>query len=334
MKKRIAIYLCVVLVLFGLGFLVSGTLVDGDDQQPSGVSAAEPGAGRITEPEPVADPGEQPREADAGPAPAGVRVVGVRGLAEHLGEGRDEWAEIVPGDVLGADDAVRTGEDASVTLGLGTASTVDLGGAAQVRVREVSDSVQRLGLIRGRISVKYEEDGARVLRVENEDGSAVAEARKGAFTVLGSGGTVAVATETGSVDLTAAGRRVTVEAGQQSVAVAGGKPSGPAAIPIDLLLKVTDPGCRVQREAFIVIRGRTAPGSLVRINDTPGAVDAEGRFAVRITLAVGRNIIVVATEDVLGRVKRRTFPCVTVDPGAAIDKIDIQWGAPAGGGKP
>jgi hypothetical protein len=334
MKKRIAIYLCVVLALIGLGFAVSSALVGGDDGPDPEASVADRGAGPIPGPDRVADPRREPGEPDAGPVPAGVRVIGVRGLAERQADGGDEWAEIASGDLLGADDAVRTGEDAGVTLGIGTASTVDLGGGAQVRVREVSDSVQRLGLIRGRISVKYEEDGARVLRVENEDGSAVAEARRGAFTMLGSGRTVSVATETGTVDLTAAGRRVTIEAGKQSVAVEGRAPSGPAAIPLDLLLKVTDPGCRVQREASIVLRGRTVPGSLVRANDSPGVAGADGRFAVRVQLQHGRNTIVLTIEDVLGRVQRRTFPCVTVDPGAAIDKIDIKWGAPAKGKQP
>jgi hypothetical protein len=327
MRRRIAIYLLVVLALVGLGLMISGLVADGSD--PGGPAVAAGGAAR---PERVAAVAAEPGEADAGAATPGVRVLGVRGRAERLVEGREEWSAIAAGDVLAEDDSVRTGDDAGMTLGLGAASTVDLAGGAQVRVREVSDSVQRLGLIRGRVSIDYKKDGVRVLRVENEDGSAVAEAREGVFTVLGSGRTVVVATETGAVDLTAAGARVTVGAGRQSVVIDGKGPSGPAPIPVDLLLKVTDPGCRVQREPFIVIRGRTAAGALVRINDTPGVAGADGRFAVRVPLQPGRNTIVLAIEDVLGRVQRRTFPCVTVDPRAPIEKIDIQWGAPAGGG--
>jgi hypothetical protein len=331
MKTRIAIYLAVVLALIGIGLVVSRALVDADDGDGRRAAAAPPVADRNQSPVHDGGPEVAPVEPEAGGASA-VRVVGVEGRAERRSEGRDEWADLASGDLLAVDDSVRTERDAGITLGVGAGSTVSLGGGTQVQVREVSDSVQRLGLVRGRVSVRYQEDGSRVLRVENEDGSAVAEAREGAFTVLGEGGTVAVAAEEGSVDLEAAGRRVTVEAGQQSAAIRGAAPTRPEAIPLDLLLKVTDPGCRVQREAFIVIRGRTSPGALVRVNDLPGEADAEGRFAVQVPLTVGRNTIVVVTEDAAGRVKRRTFPCVTVDPRAAIEKIDIQWGAPAGGG--
>jgi hypothetical protein len=330
MRRRIAIYVLVVLALIGVGLLVSSVIVDGDPGGPSIAGGGE--VALVPLPEPVEPVVEEPVEADAGAVRPGVRVLGILGRAERLTEDREEWSEMEEGDLLAEDDSVRTGEGGGLILGLGAASTVDLGGGAQVRVREVSESVQRLGLVRGRVSVKVKEDGARVLRIENEDGSAVAEAREGVFTVLGSGRTVTVATETGEVDLTAAGERVTVEAGKQSAAIDGARPMRPAAIPVDLLLKVTDPGCRVQREPFIVIRGRTAAGSLVRVNDTPGVAGADGRFAVRVPLQVGRNTIVVAIEDVLGRVQRRTFPCVTVDPSAAIEKIDIQWGAPPGGG--
>lgn len=329
MRKGLLIYLAIALALLGGGFLVS-SMIAGNDEPPSSpdlVSAVEPEARRGAVDLDAGDPG-----ADAGPPLSVVRVLSVDGVAERLVFGEERWAGIASGDVLGVDDAVRTEKRAEVTLGVGTRSRVSLGGEAQVQVREVSDSVQRLGLVRGRASVNYREDGARVLRVESDDGGTVAETRDGVFTVLGEGRTVAVATEDGSVDLSAGGGRVTIEGGRQSVAVDGGRPSRPAPIPADLLLRVADPGCRVQRETFIVIRGRTSPGSRVRVNDLPGAVDVEGRFSVRLPLAVGRNTIVVTTEDVLGRVERRTFPCVTVDPGAAIEKIDIKWGAPSKSG--
>ena len=176
------------------------------------------------------------------------------------------------------------------------------------------------------MSADYQEDGSRVLRIENEDGSAVAEVRKGAFSIANTGATVAVATETGAVDLSAGGEKVTVAAGEQSVVAKGEAPTRPKAIPVDVLLKVVDPGCRVQRERTIVINGRTSPGSSVKINDVEAKVAVDGSFRVRIPLIIGKNRIVVVTEDVLGRSKRRLFPCVTVDPGAPIKKIDIKWG--------
>ena len=126
---------------------------------------------------------------------------------------------------------------------------------ARVQVRELTDTVQRLGLLRGRASVDYAEGGDRVLKIENADGSAVARVTKGRFSVLSSGRTVAVATEVGQVDLFAAGERVAVVAGKTSVAGDGRPPSRPKAISAELILKVTDPGCIVQPELSYHLRG-------------------------------------------------------------------------------
>jgi hypothetical protein len=237
--------------------------------------------------------------------------------------------ELVPGDLLDVDDSVKTEEESRVTLKVGDRSTIELAAEAEATVKELSSTVQRLGLAHGRASVDYQEGGEKVLRIESNDGGTVAEVRKGKFSILNTGETVAVATETGTVDLSAAGGRVSVNAGEQAV-VAGGSPSSPLAIPKDLLLKIADPGCRVQKEAHISLAGRTNPGSEVRINEVAARVDGEGRFSAKVPLKVGKNIIVVVTTDVTGRRNRRVFPCVTVDPGAAIQEIDINWGAGKG----
>lgn len=322
MSKRLLIYGAIVVGLTAVGLAVSLLLLD------DGVPEVTP-----PPPDPIrpdTDPAEVPvaeHAPDAGPDAAveAVEVVEVRGAAARLAE-RGEWIQLEPGQMLAVDEAVKTEPESQVTLKVGEQSTVELAENAEVRVREVSDSIQRLGLVKGRVSADYQEDGSRVLRIENEDGSAVAEVRKGAFSVANTGATVAVATETGSVDLSAGGEKVTVAAGEQSLVAKGRAPTRPKAIPVDVLLKVVDPGCRVQRERTIVISGRTSPGSSVRINEVEAEVGVDGSFRARIPLIIGRNRIVVTTEDVLGRSKRRLFPCVKVDPGAPIKQIDIKWG--------
>jgi hypothetical protein len=325
MSKRLLVYGAIVVGLTAVGLVVSFVFLSEDDRD-------EPVQPRVD-----SEPPEQPpTDAVAEQQDAGadsdtikpievVEVLEVQGAASKLAE-EGSWVRIEPGEVLAVDEAVKTEPESQVTLKVGDQSTVELAENAEVRVREVSDSVQRLGLVKGRVSADYQEDGSRVLRIENEDGSAVAEVRKGAFSIANTGATVAVATETGSVDLSAGGERVTVAAGEQSVVARGDAPSRPKAIPVDVLLKVVDPGCRVQRERTIVIVGRTSPGSSVRINEVEAKVDVDGSFRARIPLIIGKNRIVVVTEDVLGRNKRRLFPCVTVDPGAPIKKIDIKWG--------
>ncbi len=322
MKGRVLIYLVIVAVLMGVGFVVSRVLMDGDevDSRPE-----EPPVG-TSEPEVVVGHDDEKKDAGAGGEISGtVEVVEVKGQVSRETEG--QWVDVVAGQALGVDDAVRTDKESSVSLKVGESSVVELAQEAEIKVRELSSSVQRLGLVRGRAFVDYDEGGERVLRIENENGNAVAEVRAGKFSIMNTGGTVAVATETGSVDLSASGRKVEVAAGMQSV-VAGGTPSSPLAIPVDVLLRVADPGCITQKEPFYTVRGRTTPGSNVRVNDVGGDVQLDGRFVVRVPLRPGKNRIVVVTEDVTGRKKRRVFPCVTHDPRANIEGIDINWGAP------
>jgi len=325
MRNRLILYGAIVVGLTAIGLVVSFVFLDDGAPDEPTRPIAEP----LGPAEPAVDTGAG--EADAGQGPAAVaaveavQVVEVKGSATRLAE-EGEWVQLQPGQMLAVDEAVKTEPESQVTLKVGEQSTVELAENAEVRVREVSDSIQRLGLVKGRVSADYQEDGSRVLRIENEDGSAVAEVRKGAFSVANTGATVAVATETGSVDLSAGGEKVTVAAGEQSVVAKGEAPTRPKAIPVDVLLKVVDPGCRVQREKTIVINGRTSPGSSVKINDVEAKVEVDGSFRARVPLIAGRNRIVVITEDVLGRTKRRLFPCVTVDPGAPIKEIDIKWG--------
>lgn len=323
MRRRLVIYGLVVLALTGAGIAISYLAFDADAD--GGAASAADGAFGAPSP-PPSSAGAAPSEDAGAPPIESVEVVAVEGDVQRA-DRTGAWTDLAVGQRLDVEEAVRTKQDSQVKLRVGAESTIEVAENAEVRVREVSESVQRFGLVRGRISADHKGDGRRVLRVENEDGTAVAEVRQdGRFSVLSTGATVAVATETGSVDLTAAGETVAVAAGTQSV-VRGGAPSRPTAIPVDVLLRVVDPGCRTQREAQITISGRTSPGSSVQVNSVPAEVHDDGRFAARVPLVPGRNRIVVVTEDVMGRVKRRTFPCVTVDPGAAIKKIDIEWGS-------
>jgi len=324
MSKRLLVYGAIVIGLTAVGLVVSFVFL-GEDPPDTGPQPPDAPVVPEEQSTEVAQPTGDTGSDSATAASDAVEVVEVKGGATRQAE-EGEWVQLEPGQLLGVDEAVKTEPESQVTLKVGEQSSVEVAENAEVRVKEVSDSVQRLGLVKGRISADYQEDGSRVLRIENEDGSAVAEVRKGAFSIANTGATVAVATETGSVDLSAGGEKVTVAAGEQSVVARGDAPTRPNAIPVDVLLKVVDPGCRVQRERTIVISGRTSPGSSVRINEVEAKVGVKGDFRVRVPLIIGKNRIVVVTEDVLGRSKRRLFPCVTVDPGAPIKKIDINWG--------
>jgi hypothetical protein len=323
MTRRLLIYLGIAAAIAVAGYVVMWVM-PGDEapaiaDRSTGARVDGPAVG--TSPPPI--DGALPAAA----AP-GVKVVEVVGTVSRSGA-KGERAAVTPGTELAVDDTLVTEAASRVRIKVGERSTVDLAQNAEVQVRELSESIQRLGLVYGRAAVDYKEGGDRVLRIENQDGSAVAQVKAGKFSILNTGTTVAVATETGQVDLTAAGSTVAIGADQQSV-VAGGAPLRPLAIPAELVLRVVDPGCRIQRETFFNVTGRTSPGSRVTVNEKVAHVRDNGDFSLRVPLKIGKNQIVVLTEDVSGRSERRVIPCITVDPGAPIQDVDIKWGG--GGG--
>jgi hypothetical protein len=326
MTKRLLAYGAVVLAVAIIGYTLAVKMA-GDEGPPG---AGGPATGKASGIAPRRDAAK-----GAGPAveparAAGVRVVEVSGTATRA-TASGEVSPITAGQDLSVDDLLKTEPQSRLRLQIGDKSTVDLADKAEVEVRELSDSIQRLGLVYGRAVVDYREDGGRVLKIENRDGSAVAQVKAGKFSILSTGTTVAVATETGQVDLSAAGTTVSVGADQESI-VSSGAPSRPLTVPAELVLRIVDPGCRVQREAFYTFSGRTSPGASVQVNQVQARVNERGDFSVRLPLKVGRNKIEVVSVDVRGRTERRVFPCITVDPGAPIKGVDIKWGGAGEGG--
>ncbi len=319
MTKRVLIYGSLVAVLTILG-IVGSFVLFGED-----ASDALPEAERTT----ITDD----RNSDSTPTenPAAnnlkeesIKVVSVAGSARwSQGEG-EEWTKLAAGELLDNEDTVRTDPHSRVTLRVGEESKIELAESGELSVGKASSRSRKFRLLQGRISVDYKEKDRR-LRIENEDGSTAAETEEGIFTVLNTGTTVAVATKTGTVDLFSGGQQVAIRAGQQAVAAAGTL-SRPGQIPLDVMLRVVDPGCRVQRESFIVLKGKTDPGARVMANGASGKVHSDGRFLIRVPLKQGKNRIVVVTKDLFGNKREQTFPCVTVNPGASIKKVDINWG--------
>ncbi|MCP4678344.1 MAG: FecR domain-containing protein [Deltaproteobacteria bacterium] len=253
-----------------------------------------------------------------------IKVISVAGSARwSQGEG-EEWTKLTAGELLDNKDTVKTDSRSRVTLRVGEKSKLELAESGELSVGKASSRNRKFKLLHGRIAVDYKEKDRR-LRIENQDGSTAAETEEGIFTVLNTGTTVAVATKTGTVDLFSGGQQVAIRAGQQSVA-SGGAPSRPGKIPLDVMLRVVDPGCRVQRESFIVLKGQTDPGAQVTSNGASAKIKSDGRFLIRVPLKAGKNNIVVVTKDLFGNEREQAFPCVTVNPRASIKKVDINWG--------
>jgi hypothetical protein len=231
------------------------------------------------------------------------------------------------GQRLRADDSVRTGRGARTDLQIGARSRLTVAEASQLTVREITEKVHRFKLTRGRIAVDYQADGARLLRIESADGTAVAETQGARFGVLSTGTAVAIATQTGAVHLTSRNQSVEVPAGTQAVAAVGKAPSGADPIPARLLLRVADAAPAQEREEQLCaeVEGTAPAGSEVLVDGAPAAIAEDGRFRVRVPSTSGKTAVMVAIRDAAGRETTRTVACGAGGSVPRIKDFAIRW---------
>ena len=269
------------------------------------------------------------QQALAAPAPQEAVVLSVAGSVERA-RGSGPWSRLVPGERLKADESIRTGKSGRTDLRIGDKSTLAVTESTQVTIRELTRAVHRFRLERGRLAVDYKPDGERVLKIENESSSAVAETRGARFSVLSTGSTIAVATETGSVNLRAAQGQVEVREGQTAAVHQGDAPSVPepiAPVPIPLLLKVAAAVPSENEQLCARVTGTAQDGAEVLVDGVPADVDREGRFSVAVPRKPSdKTEVLVAMRDAAGREQSRTVPCDALDP--RIRRVGIRWEAP------
>ena len=258
-----------------------------------------------------------------------VWVTGVHGTVERAGAGTSRWAPVSDGAELGVDDSLRTAQGASADLQVGDRSRIGIAERSEMTVREISRSLHRFKLERGRVSAHYGSDGARVLRIEGEDGSVV-ETRQGDVGVMDTGTALAVAAQSGSATLTAAGQTVEIDAGRQAVVQRDSLPGAAEPIPVQVLLRLADAERPLPGDRTALVKGATSPGARVWVNGTPAAVDGTGRFSAHIPVHQGTNRVVARVEDVLGRSARRVLPPIVIERSGQVDDLSIRWGRATG----
>ncbi|XXF80677.1 FecR domain-containing protein [Myxococcaceae bacterium GXIMD 01537] len=309
-------------VLLGLALvaLISGTgwLVHENYVEPQGRAARAPAT-----PVPVVRP---PSGGDEGMGE--LYVLEVAGQVER-GRGGD-WRPLRAGDRLVRTELIRAHEGARAALRVGSEdSLLTLMEGTEVRVEEVTRALHAFLLERGRVRVHYASRPERLLRLETGHG-AVAETRGARFTVLRSGIAVAVATETGSVNLQSGGASVRVGAGEQSIAFDGEGPSAPTKIPRDVLLQVA------RRAAggagtCAPLEGRVRPGSEVRVDGVLAPVGRDGRFQVSALARPTSRVLRVEAREPAGGVREQRVPCVPVAgrpksrPDEVRSEMKIDW---------
>jgi FecR protein len=231
-----------------------------------------------------------------------------------------DWAALVAGERLRADDSLRTGKGASTDLRIGDRARLTVTESSQLTIREISDKLHRFQLSRGRVKADYKPDPHRLLRIEGSGG--VVESRGARFSVLSTGTAVAIATDTGAATLLAKDGSIEVHGGQQAVAVQGRPPSTSGPIPAAVLLKVANAAASTDG-LCATVEGVAPAGAEVTVDGLPAAVEPDGRFRVPVPRAGDRREVLVALRDAAGHEETRTVRCV--DPPARIRDFAIHW---------
>lgn len=295
MPRRVALAALVVLALVTAAYLAQRLLFAPQAELSTGVSSAAA----------VQSPARQERQR--------ILVHEVRGQVEFR-RGDGPWRPLHRSEELNQHDEIRTSVQARALIELGPSVTVELAPRTQVNIAELSATLSRVRLQDGRIASTVQQSEGFRFRVQVQGSGAVAETEAGRFTVMRRGsGPVAVAAEEGSVSVAAAGTRVEVGAGEQSLVVGGLAPTPPSRIPTSLLLKLGRPPPSRQRATEARVTGQTTPGAALLINGEVAPVAGNGEFSITVALHQGENEIVVEVEDVVGRRKQEKLPKVTVD---------------------
>ncbi len=249
-------------------------------------------------------------------------VLSVRGEVER-GTAGGGWSAVQPGQKVQADDRLRTGAHGATDLAIDGRSRVTLAESSELSTRELTGTVHRFRLTRGRMAADYDPAGERVLRVESDTGDAVAETKAARFSVLSSGSGIAVATAAGGVDLSAHRHTVHVATGQQSFAFPGGPPLPPVPVPTAVLIKVGNSLVGESESLCAEIEGTASPGSEASVGGVAIAIEPDGRFHYQVTRAPDQLEVSVDIRDPSGRQKTRTVPCSPTP--ARIDGMAIRW---------
>lgn len=251
---------------------------------------------------------ESPAPASEGESPLSLSVVESGGL-ERFVDGN--WAPLTEGTLLFESDRIRTKSTGRAIIGASDGTRVELVDEVDISVSVLTRSLTELELRQGRLRADLGSKSNIALRVRSS--GAVAEGRNGAFTVFADGsGMVAVASETAAVKLMAQDVEVELTGGQQSIVRPGAAPSDPELIAEEVFLEVDWPAESLRREKRLVLRGRVAAGTEVRIGGRRPEVEEDGSFEVPIELDAGTNRISVNARDPAGRSKIERSPPIVV----------------------
>jgi hypothetical protein len=318
MRGRLLIASATMLLLFGAGLGVRAWVLDADeDPVDEAVPTASPPVGA----RPPGPPAARDAGGEAGRSAPRSVVTSVEGRVLRRAPS-GESIEVRVGETVPVDETLLTG-DGAATLHVDRVALVELERQTAVTIAEGADGRTGVRLDRGRTTARVEDSGS-TFRLTFADSDAVAETADGELSAVTDGaGRVTVASERGTVRLSAEGEAVDIAEGEQSTVLPERSPTPPRRVPPSFFLRVRRPPER-SRVAETTVRGRAAPGAVVSVNGAPARVDDDGRFQASLTLREGRNRIVVEGRDVRGRSDSSSHS-VLVDSSASEIQSDVAW---------
>lgn len=264
-------------------------------------------------PAPQRTPAPAPRPSSV--APSAFQVASVEGKVEVFREGK--WVPIREKEVLTLQDVVRTSPGAQAVLRLGT-RTVTLRERVDLRLDSISGFGASVNVLKGKVVAQVADSGETLVIMARETRSSNEGAANFAVQVT-EHGRVNVSSTQGTARFAAQGKEVRVTAGTESSAEPGSQPSDPQKIPEEVLLSVVWPELE-NTERVVVwpppekprgsgdrlqVKGKTRPGTDVKVNGVPAEISPDGRFSVVVPAREGSKLEVQA-EDLQGRTRTVT----------------------------
>jgi hypothetical protein len=233
-------------------------------------------------------------------------------------------AEAKVGDRLSVRDALRTelGEADLAVEGV----RVRVHEGSRLELKQVGQKNLR-ARVRGSVESEVEQKGNLDVEIENSD--ALAHSQGGHFFVTADGrGVVAVASVTGTVNVSGGGKSIELRKGEVTrISRSQPKPSVPVAALRRVLLNVQWPNQKETNKPTFPIAGRVEPGSRVFVQGEPVQVEEGGTFRTEVPLRQGKQKIAVVTVDALGRRKQVESVVLRDDslPDIKVKKRLWQW---------
>jgi hypothetical protein len=263
--------------------------------------------------------------ASTGTADGAAAVVTAKnGKVQVLRAADGSVAEAKVGDRLSVRDALRTDMGEADVAVEGVRVRVHEG--SRLELKQVGQKNMR-ARVRGSVESEVEQKGKLDVEIENSD--ALAHSEGGHFFVTADGrGVVAVASVTGTVNVSGGGKSIELSKGEVTRMTKGEpKPSVPVAALRRVLLNVQWPNQKETNKPTFPIAGRVEPGSRVFVQGEPVQVEEGGTFRTEVPLRQGKQKIAVVTVDALGRRKQVESVVLRDDslPNIKVKKRLWQW---------